>query len=142
MRKYYSDPPRPAQPPSVIKAGEFDLDVLPAVRRQWQYDREWFEEKDERRLRVRPLIEPERVEYQLPRSPEWKGVSVIAQCGDCRCRYVRHIIGQAAHVEPRLNMGDDELLASLDELTSRFFRFISEPSGKIFRCGRCGSSGG
>jgi hypothetical protein len=28
----------------------------------------------------------------------------------------------------------------LDQPTSRFFRFISEPTSKVFRCGRCGSA--
>jgi hypothetical protein len=107
----------------------------------WERDREWFEDKPDRGLLVRPMTDPERVEYQLPRSLEWKGVSVIARCGDCGCPYVRPIIGQAAVVEPLLYMSGDELLASLDEPTSRFFRFISEPISKIFRCGRCGSTG-
>jgi hypothetical protein len=108
---------------------------------EWRRDAESFDEKPDRGILARPMTDPERVEFQLPRSREWKGVSLIARCGDCGCRYVRPIIGRAAVVEPRLYMSSDELLASLDEPSSRFFRFISEPSSKIFRCGRCGSVG-
>jgi hypothetical protein len=109
---------------------------------QRERDWEWFEDKPDRGLLVRQMTDPERAEYRFLRSPEWKGVSIIARCGDCGSRYAHHTIGRAAVVEPRLYMGDDELLASLDEPTGRFFRFISEPTSRIFRCGRCGSGSG
>ncbi len=109
--------------------------VCDELRSQWQYD-EWIK-RDKRGLLLRPMIEAERIEFQLHIPPGCRGVVIVALCGGCRCRYIKPAIVPAADVRPLIRMNDDELLAWLDDATGRFFRHISRPlySG----CNRCGS---
>jgi hypothetical protein len=64
----------------------------PALRLQWQNDEEWSDEKPERWLRLRRMIEPERVLFRVRIPPGYAGVVVVAICSDCGARYIKPAI--------------------------------------------------
>src|SRR5271166_1515331 len=103
---------RPAQPHCVVKV-EWRHDDPRALRLQWERDEDWFDEKPDRGILLRPMIEPERAEFQLRVPPGHKGVVIIAMCGDCHCRYIKPAVVPAADVAVLSYVSPDELLTWL-----------------------------
>ena len=136
MPNRYRPRRRPEQPSDVMKI--VDCWSTPAaLRLQWQDDEEWSDEKPDRELRLRRMIEPERVLFRVRIPPGHEGVVVVALCSDCGARYIKPGIVPAEDVEHLVDMMcRDEILAWLDEPTSRFFRHITERfyGAKCLRC--------
>jgi hypothetical protein len=131
----------PSQPPGVVRA-VLRYDDPAALRLQHQRDEEWFEEKDWRAVRVRPMIEPERAKFQLHVPPGHKCILIIARCSDCPCRYIKPVIVPEEDAAQLLNRGENEFLDWLDESTGRFFQHITAPILGAGGCLRCNSGGG
>lgn len=136
MQNGYRARRRPPQPPGIVNVDKL-RDVSSALRLQWQNDEEWADEKPDRWLRLRRMIDSERVLFRVRMPPGCKGVVVVALCSDCGARYIKPTVVLAEEVEHLADMMcRDEILAWLDEPARRFFQHITERfyGAKCLRC--------